>query len=301
MSERSVMRKTKMLEDAGLLVVTRLKIGAKNAINRYALRGVTKSVVCGSGGASVTHSQRKGAGFGDTQSHLNRVNDIEHEMNDDIDILREGENSRNDDAYGESVDEAKLRDFGLRGVNVRRMAQRLQGRVDEAIRVARDKAVRNPAGYLVRMVDEGWAEASRMASAGGDSPFAGTSWEDFADMGDDFETRDADDIAGEQGEVVRDAYAIHWDLAQHQMQLQMGRGDFDATIQGATYLGTVDGVTRIQCRHRASAEWAQGRYYRVLKKIWGDIVGYDVELKFEAPAKALGNPFENPFSREAVM
>jgi len=170
MSRGSVMTHVKALEDAGLVVVLRRKKKA----NRYILAGMMADYVCGEGHISTSESTQDNL----QETNANEVcesvevqdldsklpNEVQHldakqELNnkqdkntdDDVFIpldLEENSEMKKDDERHEM-----LREFGVRGAMVDKLAKYPVDLLRLKMGEARMNATMNPVGYLVRMLE----------------------------------------------------------------------------------------------------------------------------------------------------
>ena len=84
---------------------------------------------------------------------------------------------------------------------------------------------------------------------------------------------------------VDDAHAGTWRAAYNQLELQLGRAEFDTWLRLAAYRGFADGVYTVQVHNGYAQDMCQHRYYRNIRRVLSDIHGAPVEIVFTSPPK----------------
>ena len=95
-----------------------------------------------------------------------------------------------------------------------------------------------------------------------------------------------------------------WTSAYNQLQLQFDRQTFDTWLRGAQVIGCEDGVFVIGVRDGYVRDMLQHRLYRNVRRVFSDVCGKQVELRFEvcvqlAKAKCVQDDDEPLFRRLA--
>ncbi len=86
-----------------------------------------------------------------------------------------------------------------------------------------------------------------------------------------------------------------WEVAYHQLELQLDRGSFDTWLRGASFLRVEDNCFYIGVRNSYASDMLQHRLYRSIWRVLTDVWGCSVDLKFEVcapPSKSSSMPAE---------
>ncbi len=82
-----------------------------------------------------------------------------------------------------------------------------------------------------------------------------------------------------------------WEVAYHQLELQLDRGSFDTWLRGASFLRVEENCFYIGVRNSYASDMLQHRLYRSIWRVLTDVWGCSVDLKFEVchpPVKGKG-------------
>lgn len=194
MSEKSIQRKTALLEEMGIIHVIRRKKGSKNLPNEYRLAGVAFSIACETQSPKQATERPEQA----TQSpSLTYKSEIHHNHDDEnlsisdsgeFSVESEGHDSKiqkqdiEADVYQDQVE--FLEEIGVRGIAIHRLKSKALRDLRDMWTLAKGSAHTNPIGYFVKLcVDgtfqrsssNGWQEQNQTQS-----DYAGFSWSDFA-------------------------------------------------------------------------------------------------------------------------
>jgi chromosomal replication initiator protein len=86
-----------------------------------------------------------------------------------------------------------------------------------------------------------------------------------------------------------------WEIAYHQLELQLDRGSFDTWLRGAVFLRAEGNCFFIGVRNTYASDMLQHRLYQNIWRVLTDIWGNHVDIQFEvsqAPAKGRTAPVE---------
>jgi chromosomal replication initiator protein len=86
-----------------------------------------------------------------------------------------------------------------------------------------------------------------------------------------------------------------WEIAYHQLELQLDRGSFDTWLRGAVFLRAEGNCFFIGVRNTYASDMLQHRLYRNIWRVLTDIWGNNVDIQFEVcqtPARARSLPTE---------
>lgn len=72
-----------------------------------------------------------------------------------------------------------------------------------------------------------------------------------------------------------------WDVAYSQLELQFDRSSFDTWLRHSIFLGEENGTYVIGVRNTYARDMLQYRLYRNIRRVLSDVVGNEVELRFE--------------------
>jgi chromosomal replication initiator protein len=72
-----------------------------------------------------------------------------------------------------------------------------------------------------------------------------------------------------------------WQVAFHQLELQLDRASFDTWLRGAAFMDVEDDVFVIGVRNAYARDMLQHRLYRNVRRVLCDVCGKSVELRFE--------------------
>lgn len=72
-----------------------------------------------------------------------------------------------------------------------------------------------------------------------------------------------------------------WDVAYSQLELQFDRSSFDTWLRHSIFLGEENGTFVIGVRNTYARDMLQYRLYRNIRRVLCDVVGHEVELRFE--------------------
>lgn len=189
MSEKSIQRKTQLLEELGILTIVRRQKGNKNAPNEYRLAGVAFDVAC----QSQSPEQGTQSPLEQTQRpSLTESTEIHHNHDDDeISIFSDsGEFSVESEGLDQRIQEQDayqpqreyLEQMGVRGHIVHKLKKRPLETLERAFAIARDLAHTNPTGFAVKYLENGaFRSAPSLTSTHAvENPFAGLSWADVS-------------------------------------------------------------------------------------------------------------------------
>lgn len=73
-----------------------------------------------------------------------------------------------------------------------------------------------------------------------------------------------------------------WDVAQHQLELQLDRSSFDTYLRAAKLLDFEADCFTVRVHNAYARDMLQHRLYRNVARILRDVVGREVEVRFEA-------------------
>ena len=197
-----------------------------------------------------------------------------------------------------------ISDYTARGL----VAQYGPERVQAAVKLICSRRFNNPAGALVKALRDQWAhlpaepaetnafqENADPAKQRDDSdpsplpPFPVAAPPGFPPLalppeevgqGDTTE-RDVDVTPAPEISQPESQEAKAWRIAYDQLSIQLDRVSFDTWLRGATFQRAENSVYVIGAPNSYSREMLQHRMYRDIRRVLSDVVGSDVEMRFE--------------------
>jgi len=167
-----------------------------------------------------------------------------------------------------------------------------QERVQQVIAYAERKKANNIGGFIRKALEENWeiplVKIEKESSAK-EKDFTSGKYADFVNQDPPqpsrFGTVPAATLRYENPELPNSKTAQEtWAIVYNQLELQLDRASFDTWLRPARFLGMNKGIFVVQVHNRYAQDMLQGRLYRNIRRIVGDIAGYPkntLELRFE--------------------
>ena len=311
MTEPTILRHTKYLEQLGLLSVERDSAGAKsNKINRYHLVGQGAEVALHNGIKKFSVAQndlstslKKFKGRDSTQTNPNEQDDVvvnNKNPERQFAVLSRSQLAAVNALKKKKITEPQSRELAIEYANE-------LPRLLATIKASEQAGIKDPPGFIIsemrnnkndydwEFVSNGWQTLNDFINE--HLPKSPDDYQPSKPVGADRDLPDGlpdglpdtppyqyDQPIGPQPKLkpVNPKFQQQWDIAYNQIELQFDRSTFDTWLKGAKLI-TIDGDGKfvIGVRNGYVRDMLQHRLYRNIRRVLSDVTGKPAELRFE--------------------